>query len=83
MYPGVLSSYPSFIFNVQVEQTAEFVSALEQARDAAAFEKVVERWGIRRTHPQFWRYFHDMSAYIQQTEPIEAGVLDMNRYQNL
>ena len=83
VYPGVLSSYPNFIFNVQAEQTAEFVAALEQARDAAAFEKVVERWGIRRTHPEFWRYFHDMSAYIQQTEPIEAGVLDMNRYQNL
>jgi hypothetical protein len=83
VYPGVLSSYPNFIFNVQVEQTAEFVTALEQARDAAAFEKVVERWGIRRTHPEFWRYFHDMSAYISETEPVEAGVLDMNRYQNL
>ena len=83
VYPGVLSSYPNFIFNVQVEQVAEFVAALEQARDTAAFENVVERWGIRRTHPEFWRYFHDMSAYIQQTEPLEAGVLDMNRYENL
>ena len=83
VYPGVLSSYPNFIFNVPVEQVAAFVTALEQARDAAALEKVVERWGIRRTHPEFWRYFHDMSAYIQQTEPLEAGVLDMNRYENL
>lgn len=83
VYPGVLSSYPNFIFNVQVEQVAEFVSAMEQARDTPAFEQVVARWGIRRTHPEFWRYFHDMSAYIQQTEPIEAGVLDMNRYENL
>lgn len=83
VYPGVLSSYPNFIFNVPVEQVAAFVTALEQARDAAALEKVVERWGIRRTHPEFWRYFHDMSAYIQQTEPVEAGVLDMNRYENL
>ena len=83
IYPGVLSSYPNFIFNVQVEQVAEFVAAMEQARDAPAFEQLVERWGIRRTHPEFWRYFHDMSAYIQQTEPLEAGVLDMNRYENL
>ncbi|MGB4074824.1 fatty acid cis/trans isomerase [Pseudomonas sp.] len=83
VYPGVLSSYPNFIFNVQVEQVAEFVAALEQARDAAAFDKVVERWGIRRTHPEFWRYFHDMSVYIEESEPVEAGVLDMNRYENL
>ncbi|MCE5363374.1 fatty acid cis/trans isomerase [Pseudomonas anguilliseptica] len=83
VYPGVLSSYPNFIFNVPAEQVADFVAALEQARYQPAFEKVVERWGIRRTHPEFWRYFHDMSAYIQQTEPVEAGVLDMNRYENL
>jgi hypothetical protein len=83
LYPGVLSSYPNFIFNVPVEQVAAFVAALEQARNQPAFERVVERWGIRRTHPEFWRYFHDMAAYIQQTEPVEAGVLDMNRYENL
>ena len=83
LYPGVLSSYPNFIFNVPVEQVAAFVAALEQARSQPAFERVVERWGIRRTHPEFWSYFHDMAAYIQQTEPVEAGVLDMNRYENL
>lgn len=83
LYPGVLSSYPNFIFNVPVEQVAAFVAALELARNQPAFERVVERWGIRRTHPEFWRYFHDMAAYIQQTEPVEAGVLDMNRYENL
>ncbi|WXL27466.1 fatty acid cis/trans isomerase [Ectopseudomonas mendocina] len=83
VYPGVLSSYPNFMFNVPAAQVPEFVAAMERARDKAAFERVVERWGIRRTHPQFWFYFHDLTDYIQQTEPIEAGVLDMNRYENL
>ena len=83
VYPGVLTSYPNFMFNLRAGEVPEFVSALEQARDPEAFEAVVRRWGIRRSHPQFWRYFHDMSAYIRETEPVEAGVLDMNRYQNL
>ena len=83
VYPGVLSSYPNFLFNVPAEQVPAFVDALEQARAAGSLEPVVERWGIRRTHPEFWRYFHDLSAYIRETEPVEAGVLDMNRYQNL
>ncbi len=83
VYPGVLTSYPNFLFNLSAEAVPEFVAALEQARNADAFEKVVERWGIRRSHPDFWAYFHDLSAYIRETEPLEAGVLDMNRYQNL
>ena len=83
VYPGVLSSYPNFIFNIPAGQVPAFVDAMENAQDVPAFERIVERWGIRRSHPQFWDYFHDLDRYIQETEPLEAGVLDMNRYQNL
>ncbi|WP_265533290.1 fatty acid cis/trans isomerase [Pseudomonas saponiphila] len=83
IFPGILSSYPNFMFNVPAEQVPAFVQAMQEARDAASFEKVVERWGIRRSHPQFWQYFHDQTRYLQETDPVEAGVLDMNRYENL
>ncbi|MFJ2364602.1 fatty acid cis/trans isomerase [Pseudomonas sp. NPDC087697] len=83
IYPGVLSSYPNFMFNIPAEQVPEFVTDMENAKDARSFEKIVERWGIRRSHPQFWQYFHDLSQYIRETEPVEEGVLDMNRYENL
>lgn len=84
LYPGVLSSYPNFMFNVKTEDVPEFVEDLEAARDdQGKFERIVQRWGIRRSHPQFWRYFHDLSSYIKETQPIETGVLDMNRYENL
>jgi hypothetical protein len=83
IYPGVHTSYPNFIFNVTAEQIPEFVVALQQVQDTKGFEQVTQRWGIRRSHPQFWQYFHDLSSYIRETEPVEAGVLDMNRYENL
>lgn len=83
IFPGVLSSYPNFIFNVPAGQVPAFVEAMENAKDANRFEKIVERWGIRRSHPQFWFYFHDLSRYIHETDPVEEGVLDMNRYENL
>ncbi len=83
IYPGVLSSYPNFMFNIPARQVPEFVTAMENARDAKRFEQIVDRWGIRRSHPQFWQYFHDVSQYIHETTPVEEGVLDMNRYENL
>ena len=83
VYPEVLSSYPNFIFNLPAADIPSFVSALEQVKDEAALRQVVERWGIRRTHPQFWTYFHDLSEHIRERQPLEAGVLDMNRYENL
>lgn len=84
LYPGVLSSYPNFMFNVPAGEVAEFVESLEAARDdKASFERIVTRWGIRRSHPEFWRYFHDLNSFLLETDPREAGVLDMNRYENL
>ncbi|QUE74126.1 fatty acid cis/trans isomerase [Stutzerimonas stutzeri] len=83
VYPGILSSYPNFLFNLQASQVPEFVAALEQAKDQQAFEHIVDRWGIRRSHPAFWQYFNDLARYLHETDPVEAGVLDMNRYQNL
>ncbi|MBO6277674.1 MAG: fatty acid cis/trans isomerase, partial [Pseudomonas sp.] len=83
IYPGVLSSYPNFMFNIPAGQVEAFVEAMEQCKDQATFDSIVERWGIRRSHPQFWQYFHDIGQYINETDPVEAGVLDMNRYENL
>jgi len=84
LVPGVLSSYPNFMFNVPAADVPEFVEDLEAARDDPdRFERVVMRWGVRRSHPQFWQYFHDLNSYIKETDAVEAGVLDMNRYENL
>lgn len=83
VYPGVLSSYPNFMFSLAADEVPVFVVALEGAKDQASFERIVERWGIRRSHPDFWQHFHDLDRYLSETDPVEAGVLDMNRYQNL
>ncbi|MCS4312599.1 hypothetical protein M2397_002902 [Pseudomonas sp. BIGb0381] len=83
LYPGVLSSYPNFMFNIPAQEVPEFVAEMERAKDAKRFEKIVDRWGVRRSHPLFWQYFHDLSQYIRETTPVEEGVLDMNRYENL
>ncbi|MNZ26245.1 Fatty acid cis/trans isomerase (CTI) [compost metagenome] len=83
LYPEVLSSYPNFLFSLREGEVNAFVASLQQARSAADFDLIVQRWGVRRSDPRYWNLFHDLSAHIRETQPVEAGVLDMNRYQNL
>lgn len=80
---GTLGSYPNFIFDVPLAEIDSFASALAESTDAAQLEAVVTRWGVRRTHPDFWNIFHDMTAYMKRTDPIEAGLFDLSRYGNL
>lgn len=82
-FPGILSSYPNFLFSLPAAEVPAFVAALEHVKESRDFERVVERWGIRRSHPDFWRYFNDLTRYLEERDPMEAGVLDMNRYENL
>jgi len=97
--PGVMGNYPSFMLNLKSTEVADFVaemeqvqraskvqklvSAIDQNQDVSGFEKIAERWGVRRSHPQFWFYFNDLNAFQRETQPIEAGALDMSRFENL
>ncbi|MBX3630490.1 MAG: fatty acid cis/trans isomerase [Nitrosomonas sp.] len=82
VYPGITGSYPNFIFDVPVSQIEEFVLMLGNAGEAEDFERVVETWGVRRTHPQFWEILHDITAWQKTQQPLLAGVFDINRYKN-
>ncbi|WP_417616906.1 fatty acid cis/trans isomerase [Oceanisphaera sp.] len=81
--PGVVGSYPNFIFNVTRQQLPDFMTALITLQRPEELHGLADHFGIRRTHPDFWFYFHDMHHYLQENTPLEAGLLDMNRYLNL
>ncbi|HEX5361046.1 MAG TPA: fatty acid cis/trans isomerase, partial [Fluviicoccus sp.] len=82
VYPGVQGSYPNFAFDVPSEELDRFVAALRLAATPEEFRSVASRWGVRRTRADFWEVFHDFTAYMRETEPVEAGLLDMNRWEN-
>lgn len=81
--PGVYGNYPNFAFDVPLAELDRFVAALSAVTDKATLETVVNQWGLRRTHPEFWSIFNDFAEYQRETEPLEAGILDLNRYENL
>jgi hypothetical protein len=81
--PGVATAYPNFIFDVPVNALTQFAALLrgQALEDRETFvRRLVEVWGVRRTSPQFWSRFQDINDYLNETDPIEAGILDLNRY---
>jgi hypothetical protein len=58
----------------------EFVESLSAVRSQTDFQGVVETFGIRRTHAEFWMIFDQVQAASDAQDAIEAGLLDLNRY---
>ena len=40
-----------------------------------------DRWGVRRSHPEFRAAFHSIRHYVESVEPHQAGYYDLNRYE--
>ena len=83
IYPGILTAYPNFIFRIDEKDIEEFATRLIDADTQAKFTAVVERWGVRRSNPDFWQVVHSITEYVRRKNPLEAAVFDVNRYKNL
>ena len=83
VYPGVVGSYPNFIFTVAASELDAFVQSVKKISVKDEFEGLIDNYGIRRTHRDFWQHFHSAYEYQLRTDKHEAGRLDMSRYQNL
>lgn len=76
-------SYPNFFFSVHEEDLETFVTRCSQIKNPKDFADLVERFGIRRTSPAFWKtadWFHEQYA---RQRPVQSGLYDLSRYGNL
>ena len=83
IYPGILTAYPNFMFRIDEQDIEEFAAKLIDADTEEKFTAVVERWGVRRSNPNFWQVVHSITEYVRRKNPLEAAVFDVNRYKNL
>jgi hypothetical protein len=79
---GPLGNYPNFFFQVARSEVDAFVDALLALHDERSFEHLVNRYGVRRSHPDIWRISDWINAESKAQRPLEAGILDLSRYEN-
>lgn len=80
---GYLGSYPNFAFDVDHTELIEFRDTLMAVKDATGLEAVVDRWGVRRTDPDFWSTMDWFVEDFRRRQPTAAGLFDLGRYENL
>ena len=83
IYPGFIGSYPNFYFSVGTEQLGEFVDMIRNARTETDLEQLYGKFGIRRTNPEIWQQADWFNQQHKKYRGLNAGLLDMSRYENL
>ncbi len=77
---GMLGSYPNFVFEVEEGDAAAFANALQAVATSEDAARLVDRWGLRRTSPRWWKTWDALHAGFRRADPSAAGLLDLNRY---
>jgi hypothetical protein len=80
--PGLVGAYPNAFYEVEEYALSAFVDSIANLQTEADYAAMLNSYGIRRTHPDFWQYSDKFQQAVQQQDPLTAGVLDYNRLEN-
>ncbi|MCB1845549.1 MAG: fatty acid cis/trans isomerase, partial [Halioglobus sp.] len=79
---GFIGAYPNVFFQFPETDLPGFVQTISAMQDEKDYANLVSRYGVRRTAPWIWRLSDSMTAHYRATFPREAGLFDLNRYEN-
>jgi hypothetical protein len=79
---GIVGAYPNAFYRVERAKLPEFTAAIAGLTNEEDYRKFVERFGVRRTSPDFWPHSDQMHQAYRQVAPIESGLFDYNRLEN-
>ncbi|MEC9282723.1 MAG: fatty acid cis/trans isomerase [Bdellovibrionota bacterium] len=89
VYKGILGSYPNMIFRFDLAQSKNFFDeliSLSKPRDGVEsieYSNFISKFGLPRNGPgseRFWAGYDHLTKIFQEKYPVEAGMLDLNRY---
>jgi len=79
---GHFGNYPNFLFEVEADRVGAFVDQLAAMKTGADLTALADHYGVRRTSPRFWQTSDWLNADFTRRDPTEAGLYDLNRYEN-
>ncbi len=79
---GIIGAYPNTFMRVARNKVEDFVDKMISLETPNDYSALLDEYGIRRTHANFWQYSDELHSFLYQEDPIEYGVLDYNRLEN-
>ena len=79
---GFVGAYPNFFLELRFEDLQAFVDQYRAIENMQGYDALIDKYGIRRSNPNFWQSADWFQAKHRHDNPITSGVFDLSRYQN-
>jgi hypothetical protein len=77
---GAIGSYPNYFFDLSAEEVPGFFDLLANFDGSDDYLAKLARYGVNRSDPAFWEVFDWFQQKVEEADPLNAGLLDLNRY---
>ncbi len=77
---GSVGSYPNMFIVVDSEELGRFFDIVENFDGSASMQEDVLRFFISRGDERFWEHYDLFQERLNEDEPVQAGLYDLNRY---
>jgi hypothetical protein len=81
--PGFIGSYPNYFFEVQEKELPAFFKMLQTYDGCSESQKELSKFGVNRADEKFWEKYDLFQKKFNESDPVQAGLLDLNRYYHL
>ena len=78
--PGSIGAYPNYFFEVDAPDVPDFMDMLENFDGSDEYVAKFHKFGVNRADDAFWASFDRFQAQLDQSDPLRAGLYDLNRY---
>lgn len=79
---GFIGAYPNTFFKIEESELPVFVEKVQRLATAEDYRELLNNFGIRRTHTDFWPHSDEVHKGYKAWNPTEYGLLDYNRLEN-
>jgi hypothetical protein len=80
---GLIGSYPNYFFDVREGDLPDFFDLLAHFdKSTVAYERLA-KYGVNRSEDRLWDVYDWFQKRFYEDEPVNAGLLDLNRYYHI
>ena len=77
---GYIGSYPNLFATVHYNDLPEFFDVLHNFNGTLEYKLKFKKYFVSRDDPNFWKTFDWFQNDFNESDPLNAGLLDLNRY---
>lgn len=80
---GIFAAYPNAFFRVPEADVGKFSRMVTELSSPEDYRFLLDEYGVRRSARDFWQFSDHLHQKLRKQWPIEFGLLDYNRLDNL